>query len=148
MNMELVYEFINESQVASDRMMAAVKEVNIALDRLKYIADKSVTEGTYLKENSYQSMDRLSDYNQSVTEKIHGLADHTNKIEEINHIIKEIVTQTSLLSLNASIEAARAEKHGRGFSVVAQEINKLADQSSEAVGRSSNILSTIENSEK
>ena len=196
LDMAHVYDFINESQVVSDRMMAAVEEVNIALRNLREIADQSVVEGTELKANSHQSMEqiqeafarlqevsatseqisktavtmseeseeakqsmtkvrdslasteavmeRLTGYNGSVTANIQGLTDHTAKIDEINTLIKGVVSQTSLLSLNASIEAARAGEHGKGFAVVAQEIKKLADQSSEAVERSSGILTAIE----
>lgn len=89
-------------------------------------------------------MNQLLKHNQRMENKILELSTHTSKIDEINLFIKEIVTQTSLLSLNASIEAARAGEYGKGFSVVAQEIKKLAGQSSEAVERSSDILTAIE----
>ena len=62
------------------------------------------------------------------------LIEQTSKINEINDFIQEIVSQTSLLALNASIEAAHAGEFGRGFAVVAQQIKKLAEQSHEAVG--------------
>ncbi|MCR5754310.1 MAG: methyl-accepting chemotaxis protein, partial [Acetatifactor sp.] len=65
----------------------------------------------------------------SVIEKIEELNKSSASIEEIIAVIDSIASQTSLLSLNASIEAARAGDAGRGFSVVAEEIRKLADQS-------------------
>ena len=66
-----------------------------------------------------------------------------SKIDELANAIKEIADQTGLLSLNASIEAARAGEAGRGFSVVASEIGKLADQSSQTVGSIASIVQEV-----
>ncbi len=74
---------------------------------------------------------------------IRELIEQTSRINEINSFIQEIVSQTSLLALNASIEAAHAGEYGRGFSVVAQQIKKLAEQSHEAVKRSSGLVVEI-----
>lgn len=89
-------------------------------------------------------MQELANNHGRMEERIGLLSQHANNIEGINGFIREVVSQTSLLALNASIEAARAGEQGRGFSVVAQEIKKLAEQSNEAVSRSSVILSSIE----
>ena len=66
-----------------------------------------------------------------------------SKINELANAIKEIAEQTGLLSLNASIEAARAGDAGRGFAVVASEIGKLADQSSKTVGNITSIVQEV-----
>ncbi|HYF82294.1 MAG TPA: methyl-accepting chemotaxis protein [Clostridia bacterium] len=63
-------------------------------------------------------------------ESMKNLKDKTSKITDFVNIVTEIAERTNLLALNAAIEAARSGEHGRGFSVVAEEVRKLAEQSS------------------
>ncbi|MBD2872120.1 methyl-accepting chemotaxis protein [Paenibacillus arenilitoris] len=90
-----------------------------------------------------QVMTELDRNNRTMDQHIRQLIEQTSHINEINQFIQEIVSQTSLLALNASIEAAHAGEYGRGFSVVAQQIKKLAEQSGEAVKRSTELVEQI-----
>ncbi|UCF97167.1 MAG: hypothetical protein JSV89_18645 [Spirochaetaceae bacterium] len=71
------------------------------------------------------------------------LEEKTTRIEEITALIGDIADQTDLLALNASIEAARAGEFGRGFSVVAMEVQKLADRSARAAAEISELVQSI-----
>ncbi|MDQ6419917.1 methyl-accepting chemotaxis protein [Paenibacillus sp. LHD-117] len=91
-----------------------------------------------------EAMNELKRQNETMERHILELIQHTSQINEINALIHEIVSQTSLLALNASIEAAHAGEYGRGFSVVASQIKKLAEQSANAVKRSTGMVEQIE----
>ena len=84
-----------------------------------------------------------------ITSRVKGdvkdLEKSSGEIKRFVAIIADIAEQTNLLSLNASIEAARAGEAGRGFSVVAEEIRKLADGSREAANEISKLVVSIEN---
>ncbi len=74
-----------------------------------------------------------SDETDKMVELVNEVSENSSKIAEISSLIEEISQQTTMLALNASIEASRAGEAGRGFSVVATEVGKLADRSSQSV---------------
>lgn len=78
-----------------------------------------------------------------VIQNIGSLEEESKAIMDITKAINDIAEQTSLLALNASIEAARAGNYGRGFSVVAEEIRKLSEQSTNEAGRITAIVERI-----
>ncbi|CAM3343921.1 MULTISPECIES: methyl-accepting chemotaxis protein [Paenibacillus] len=79
-----------------------------------------------------------------VSESIDALARNAKGITKITETISELADQTNLLSLNASIEAARAGEHGAGFAVVAQEVRKLAEESTSSTREVFNLVRSIE----
>jgi GAF domain-containing protein len=81
---------------------------------------------------------------QSLAESTQILIQGIKLVNDMNQMIKTIASQTNLLALNAAIEAARAGEAGRGFSVVAEEVKKLANGSTEAVTKVNQILKDID----
>ncbi len=74
------------------------------------------------------TMRRLADSTQSISTKLGAISEKANNINSIVATITKVADQTNLLSLNAAIEAEKAGEYGLGFSVVAKEIRRLADQ--------------------
>lgn len=101
-----------------------------------------------LRQNTLQASEKTRSLYESVktsTEAAISRSRAVSKINELAGTIMEIAGQTRLLSLNASIEAARAGEAGRGFSVVASEIGKLAEQSSQTVSSITDIVEEVNN---
>lgn len=124
-----VYDSIN-SQAAS------VEETSASFEQLTGTISEVAKNTAEAKNITLRTKNKIHSSNTQIRDTISEitlLADSATKIKDIVKIIKEITEQTGLLSLNAAIEAARAGKAGKGFSVVANEINDLAEKSSEAV---------------
>lgn len=81
---------------------------------------------------------------QIIAELILELSEHTQQIGETIYLIEDIAEQTNMLALNAAVEAARAGENGKGFSVVASEIRKLADESKQATTKITSLIRNIQ----
>ncbi|MEG2539246.1 MAG: methyl-accepting chemotaxis protein, partial [Clostridium sp.] len=120
------------------------------LSELIMLVSKSTEEIKSMSDASNSDMDKVVGSVNTVNSQFKGLIkrtesveDNVSKINEITELINSISDQTNLLALNAAIEAARAGEAGRGFSVVADEIRKLAEQSKNSSANILNIVNQI-----
>ncbi len=154
-----------EIEKFSEQNAASSQEINASINELVDTStnlNSSVLEIEQHSETSIQMLDKNKTTISSIGEVMKSFADiiltatdnneqllsSSKKINEIVDYIRKISSQTNLLALNAAIEAARAGEAGRGFSVVASEIRKLAEQTDDAIsvieGVVKNILEKID----
>lgn len=91
-----------------------------------------------------QSMALLKAKVATVADQIVRLSERTNQIGNISTLVSDLANQTNMLALNAAVEAVRAGEHGKGFSVVASEIRKLADQSKKSAQQIGQLVTDIQ----
>lgn len=101
-------------------------------------------EGQTALNAATESMDQIRQHVEAIAATIVTLAQLARRIETIIASVTEIATQSNLLALNASIEAARAGTQGRGFAVVAEEVRSLSQQSSDAARQVQSLLGEIQ----
>lgn len=95
-------------------------------------------------EDAVSGMNRIKEEMEYVAESIVTLSEQTQNIGEIISVVNDLADQSHLLSVNASIEAAKSGEYGKGFAVVAQEVKSLAEQSKQATKQIKIILNEIQ----
>src|SRR5258706_11772453 len=104
----------------------------------------AATQGSQAVQNTIRGMNDIREQIQETSKRIKRLGESSQEIGEIVQLISDITEQTNVLALNAAIQAASAGEAGRGFTVVAEEVQRLAERSGEATKHISAIVKSIQ----
>lgn len=121
----------------TEAMTAAVARLAGSIDAINRSTQQAMTQSRQTKQSASVGNEAL----ENAIESIDLIARSSNKISDMVQVISDIANQTNLLAFNAAIEAARAGEFGVGFSVVAEEVRKLAESSSNAAMEITRLIS-------
>ncbi|EUJ10081.1 methyl-accepting chemotaxis protein [Methylophilaceae bacterium 11] len=144
---EQQYKQITDTTDAVTTMTRSILQVSSNASQASEVAQRSLqaaSQGSKAVQNTIQGMNSIREQIQETSKRIKRLGESSQEISEIVDLISDITEQTNILALNAAIQAASAGEAGRGFTVVAEEVQRLAERSSEATKQIGAIVKTIQ----
>ncbi|HRG72804.1 MAG TPA: methyl-accepting chemotaxis protein, partial [Thauera aminoaromatica] len=138
---------IEEAGATAERMAQSMTDSSARALQSAQVARRSLEsarKGADAVQNSIRGMNDIRSQIQETAKRIKRLGESSQEIGEIVELISDITEQTNVLALNAAIQAATAGEAGRGFTVVAEEVQRLAERSAEATKQIAAIVKTIQ----
>jgi|KBSSwiStaDraftv2_1062776.scaffolds.fasta_scaffold00096_51 twitching motility protein PilJ len=138
---------IQQASASVLQMAQSINEVSQTANQSARVAQQSLAaaeKGGQVVQNQIAGMNEIRSQIQDTSKRIKRLGESSMEIGEIVELISDITEQTNVLALNAAIQAASAGEAGRGFTVVAEEVQRLAERSGEATKQIEAIVKTIQ----
>ncbi|MGB7649678.1 MAG: methyl-accepting chemotaxis protein [Gallionella sp.] len=138
---------IQDTEEAVQLMAKSIQEVDSSATKATKVGNQTLAaseQGALAVRNAIAGMDGIREQIQETAKRIKRLGESSQEIGEIVDLISDITEQTNVLALNAAIQAASAGEAGRGFSVVAEEVQRLAERSAEATKQIGALVKTIQ----
>jgi len=151
-SVEVLSNASEETSTAVEEINATIKEVETASKESARLADKVKEEASRLGmasiEKTIEGMKEIKEKVEKTAEFINRLSKRSEEIGKILNVIDEVTDQTSLLALNAAILASQAKEHGKGFSVVAEEIKDLAERTASSTKEIGDLIVSVQREAK